>query len=51
MVSDAMVSDAMASHVMQGVELEAQERGYAVMLGRAGAKSMFVSGYLRTLRT
>jgi hypothetical protein len=34
-----------------GVEEEAQERGYAVMLGRTGAKSAFIAGYLRTLRT
>jgi len=33
------------------VEQEAQERGYAVMLGRTGAKSAFIAGYLRTLRT
>jgi LacI family transcriptional regulator len=46
-----MVSDALASQVMQGVEEEAQERGYAVMLGRTGAKSAFIAGYLRTLRT
>lgn len=46
-----MVSDALASKVMQGVEHEAQERGYAVMLGRTGAKSAFIAGYLRTLRT
>lgn len=46
-----MVSDALASTVMQGVEQEAQERGYAVMLGRTGAKSAFIAGYLRTLRT
>jgi DNA-binding LacI/PurR family transcriptional regulator len=43
-----MVSDALASQVMQGVEEEAQERGYAVMLGRTGAKSAYI---LRTLRT
>jgi DNA-binding LacI/PurR family transcriptional regulator len=36
---------------MQGVEEEAPERGYAVMLGRTGAKSVFIAGYLRTLRT
>ncbi|WP_045732013.1 LacI family DNA-binding transcriptional regulator [Pseudarthrobacter chlorophenolicus] len=46
-----MVSDALASTVMLGVEQEAQERGYAVMLGRTGAKSAFIAGYLRTLRT
>jgi LacI family transcriptional regulator len=46
-----MVSDALASQVMQGVEEEAQERGYAVMLGRTGAKSAYIAGYLRTLRT
>jgi DNA-binding LacI/PurR family transcriptional regulator len=46
-----IVSDALASQVMQGVEEEAQERGYAVMLGRTGAKSAFIAGYLRTLRT
>jgi DNA-binding LacI/PurR family transcriptional regulator len=46
-----MVSDALASQVMQGVEEEAQERGYAVMLGRSGAKSADIAGYLRTLRT
>ena len=44
-----MVSDALASQVMQGVEEEAQERGYAVMLGRTGAKSAYIDGYLRTL--
>lgn len=32
-----MVSDDLASQVMQCVEKEAQERGYAVMLGRTGA--------------
>jgi DNA-binding LacI/PurR family transcriptional regulator len=36
-----MVSDALASKAMQGVEEEAQERGYAVMLGRTGAKSTY----------
>ncbi|WP_026554628.1 LacI family DNA-binding transcriptional regulator [Arthrobacter sp. 35W] len=46
-----MVSDALASQVMQGVEAAAQERGYAVMLGRTGPKSTFIAGYLRTLRT
>jgi DNA-binding LacI/PurR family transcriptional regulator len=46
-----MVPDALASQVMQGVEEEAQERGYAVMLGRTGAKSAFIASYLRTLRT
>jgi DNA-binding LacI/PurR family transcriptional regulator len=46
-----MVSDALASKVMQGVEEEAQERGYAIMLGRTGAKSAYIAGYLRTLRT
>lgn len=46
-----MVSDALASTVMLGVEQEAQERGYAVMLGRTGAKSAYIAGYLRTLRT
>jgi DNA-binding LacI/PurR family transcriptional regulator len=46
-----MVSDALASQVMQGVEEEAQERGYAVMLGPTGAKSAYIAGYLRTLRT
>ncbi|WP_449371803.1 LacI family DNA-binding transcriptional regulator [Arthrobacter psychrolactophilus] len=46
-----MVSDALTSQVMQGVESEAQERGYAVMLGRTGAKSAYIAGYLRTLRT
>lgn len=46
-----MVSDALASQVMQGVEEEAQERGYAVMLGRTGAKSAYIAGDLRTLRT
>jgi LacI family transcriptional regulator len=46
-----MISDALASQVMQGVEEEAQERGYAVMLGRTGAKSAYIAGYLRTLRT
>ena len=46
-----MVSDALASQVMQGVEEEAQERGYAVMLGRTGAKSAYIASYLRTLRT
>ena len=46
-----MVSDALASQVMQGVEEEAQERGYAVMLGRTGAKSAYIAGYFRTLRT
>jgi DNA-binding LacI/PurR family transcriptional regulator len=43
-----MVSDALAS---QGVEEEVQERGYAAMLGRTGAKPAFIAGYLRTLRT
>ena len=38
-----MVSDALASQVMQGVEEEAQERGYAVMLGRTGAKSAYIT--------
>lgn len=46
-----MVSDALTSQVMQGVEIEAQERGYAVMLGRTGAQSAYIAGYLRTLRT
>jgi ABC-type glycerol-3-phosphate transport system permease component len=46
-----MVSDALASQVMQGVEEEAQDRGCAVMLGRTGAKSAYIAGYLRTLRT
>ncbi|HEV7933187.1 MAG TPA: hypothetical protein VGP70_12885 [Actinomadura sp.] len=46
-----MVSDALASQVMQGMEEEAQKRGYAVMLGRTGAKSAYIAGYLRTLRT
>ncbi|WP_425864793.1 LacI family DNA-binding transcriptional regulator [Arthrobacter sp. TWP1-1] len=46
-----MVSDALTSQVMQGVEIEAQERGYAVMLGRTGAKSAYIADYLRTLRT
>jgi DNA-binding LacI/PurR family transcriptional regulator len=46
-----MVSDALASQVMQGVEEEVQERGYAAMLGRTGAKPAFIAGYLRTLRT
>jgi hypothetical protein len=46
-----MVSDALTSQVMLGVEEEAQERGYAVMLGRTGAKSAYIAGYLRTLRT
>ena len=36
---------------MQGVEEEVQERGYAVMLGRTGAKSAYIAGYFRTLRT
>jgi DNA-binding LacI/PurR family transcriptional regulator len=45
-----MVSDALASQVMQGVEEEAQERCYAVMLGRTGAKSAYIAGYLRTYR-
>ncbi len=34
-----MVSDALASQVMEGVEEEVQECGYAVMLGRTGATS------------
>ncbi|MDJ0317504.1 MULTISPECIES: LacI family DNA-binding transcriptional regulator [Arthrobacter] len=46
-----MVSDALASQVMLGVEDEARERGYAVMLGRTGAKSTYIASYLRTLRT
>jgi LacI family transcriptional regulator len=46
-----MVSDALASQVMQGVEGEAPERGYAIMLGRTGAKAAYIAGYLRTLRT
>jgi LacI family transcriptional regulator len=46
-----IVSDALASKVMQGVEEEAQERGYAVILGRTGAKSAYIAGYLGTLRT
>jgi hypothetical protein len=44
-----MVSDALASQVMQGVEEEAQERGYAGMLGRTGAKSAYIAGYLRAM--
>jgi LacI family transcriptional regulator len=46
-----MVSDALASKVMHGVEEAARERGYAVMLGRTGPQSVFIGGYLRTLRT
>ncbi|WP_104087792.1 LacI family DNA-binding transcriptional regulator [Arthrobacter sp. GMC3] len=46
-----MVSDALASQVMQGIEIAAQEGGYAVMLGRTGVKSTFIASYLRTLRT
>jgi ABC-type glycerol-3-phosphate transport system permease component len=46
-----VVSDALVSKVMQGVEGEAPERGYATMLGRTGAKSAYIAGYLRTLRT
>lgn len=46
-----MVSDALASQVMRGVEEAARERGYAVMLGRTGSQSVFIDGYLRTLRT
>ncbi|WP_434992093.1 LacI family DNA-binding transcriptional regulator [Arthrobacter sp. Ld5] len=46
-----MVSDALASEVMRGVEEAARERGYAVMLGRTGSQSVFIDGYLRTLRT
>lgn len=46
-----LVSDALASQVMLGVEEEARERGYAVMLGRTGAQSAYIAGYLRTLRT
>jgi DNA-binding LacI/PurR family transcriptional regulator len=46
-----VVSDAIVSKVMQGVEEEAQERGYAIMLGRTGAKSAYIAGYLRTLCT
>jgi DNA-binding LacI/PurR family transcriptional regulator len=43
--------DALASQVMQGVEEEAQERGYAVMLGPTGAKYAYIASYLLTLRT
>lgn len=43
-----MVSDALASQAMLGVEQEGRERGDAVMLGRTGAKSAFIAGYLRT---
>lgn len=46
-----MVSDALASEVMRGVEEAARELGYAVMLGRTGSQSVFIDGYLRTLRT
>lgn len=46
-----MVSDALASEVMRGVEETAREHGYAVMLGRTGLQSVFIDGYLRTLRT
>ncbi|WP_299166283.1 LacI family DNA-binding transcriptional regulator [uncultured Arthrobacter sp.] len=46
-----MVSDALASEVMRGVEEAAREHGYAVMLGRTGSQSVFIDGYLRTLRT
>jgi ABC-type glycerol-3-phosphate transport system permease component len=46
-----VVSDALVSKVIQGVEEEAQERSYAVMLGRTGAKSAYIAGYRRTLRT
>lgn len=46
-----MVSDALASQVMHGVEEAAREQGYAVVLGRTGLKSVYIAGYLRTLRT
>lgn len=37
--------------MLRGVEEEAQERGYAVLLGRASYKSVANAGYLRTLRS
>lgn len=44
------VSDALASEIMAGVEQEARERDYAVMLGRTGRDAELAKGYLRTMR-